>query len=344
MKIWIDARICGEWEYYENFIVELLRAFIGENHEHEIVVYTQNNLKLNRLSFIDDITACKIFEKQKFGLMIFFDYHIPRGYKWDFIVLIESLKEVFFPKHHWLHRKIHGYKLSRAIEKSKSVLVLDTGTSLELNERLNISEDKIKKIHGFFPKYQSLSKSPITSDIKTKHNLRWEYLIYDSGSEIHNNFERILKTIKKLRDNNIRLYIIILCEATTKDLDLRGKVIEYDISDQILFLWAIPVDSESAYYEQSLGVIFSSIYESFPFNFSKAITYNCPIFANEIPANLEIMGDHISYLDPLSIHNMVSTLWDAIKKKPKNDYSDILLKYSSMHSAKELLEIIDKQN
>jgi hypothetical protein len=79
--------------------------------------------------------------------MIFFDHHIPYGYKGDFVVLLESLKEVFFPKKQWFHRKFYSYKLKRAIEKSSQVITLDTGTALELNERLNVQEEKISRIH-----------------------------------------------------------------------------------------------------------------------------------------------------------------------------------------------------
>jgi hypothetical protein len=87
-------------------------------------------------------------------------------------VLLESLKEVFFPKKQWLHRKIYSYKLKKAIEKSKSVMTLDGGTALELNERLNVPEDKISRIHGFFPGYNLDSNSPLEIDIKVKHNLK----------------------------------------------------------------------------------------------------------------------------------------------------------------------------
>lgn len=344
MKIWIDARICDEGWYYSEFICELVDAFVKQNSEHDIVVYKKNNCKFNRFSLFDDIKAKKLFDAEGFVLMIFFDHHIPHGYKWEYIVLLESLKEVFFPKKQWLHRKMYSYKLSKAIEKSKQVLTLDTGTALELNERLNIPEDKISRIHGFFPQYSIDSNSPIQIDVKTKHNLKGEYLIYDSGNEVHNNFERILKTIKLLKDSWIFVYIIILCDSTNSDLDIRSKVIQYNITENILFLWNVPKSDEKSYYSQSLGVIFSSIYESFPFHFSKALAYNCPIFANEIPRNKDVMWESISYLDPLSIHNMRDKISHFIQNTITPDYSEILNNYSPLFSAKELSERIGIKN
>lgn len=341
MKIWIDGRICDENTLYARFCEELIEAFIAENSEHEIIVYRKSNLNLRRDAYIDTITAGKIFNKELFAFMVFFDHHVPRKYTGEYSIILEWLKEIFFPKKQWLHRKIHSFKLTKAIEKSKNVIALDGATALELNERLNIAENKIRKIHGFFPTYQILDTPVVHADIKTKHNLRGEYLIYDSGNELHNNFERILKTIKKLKDSWVIVYIIILCDATTKDLDIRWKVIEYDIANQVLFLGQVSKDIEHLYYQQSLGVIFSSIYESFPFQFVQALAYNCHIFANDIPANSQVMWESISYLDPLSIHNMRDVIVEYITQREKVDYSKALKGYSAHASAQELSEILE---
>ncbi len=332
MKIWIDARICDENGYYSLFVQELIESFIAQNTQHEIIVYRKHNLPIDRHSLFTDLQERKIFEKEKFALMVFFDHHVPYGYKGDYIVLIESLKEVFFPKKKWIQRYIFQWKLKRAIEKALKVFVLDGGSAMELNEQLNISEEKIEQIPGFFPKYITPG-TQLSIDIKAKHNLRGEYLIYDSGNEVHNNFDRILKTLKNLKEKGIILNIIILCDETTKDIDIRNTSLEYQISDQILFLGSGSPELEEAYYTQSLGVIFSSIYESFPFQFVKALHYKTRIFANNIPANKNVMGEHILYLDPLSIHHMADTIAASIGKKSHPHYEHISESYAAMISA-----------
>lgn len=80
-------------------------------------------------------------------MMIFFDHHIPYGYKGNFTVFIESLKEVFFPKKKFFARRSYQHKLQKAIKHSEHVLVMDGGSALELNESLNVPEEKIAKIH-----------------------------------------------------------------------------------------------------------------------------------------------------------------------------------------------------
>lgn len=361
MKIGIDGRICDDWGYYGEYACHLIEAFCEKYRDCEIIVYRdkkalisgkltelphtiQKNISYKRDSILPDSRAKKLFEKEKFALMIFFDHHVPKGYSWDFYVMVENLKEIFFPKKKWLHRKIYALKLTRAIAKAKKVMVLDWGTALELNERLNIKEDLITKVPGFFPELHTPDIPEIKIDIKVKHNIRWEYLIYDSGNEIHNNFERILKTIKKLKDTGTIVYIIILCDATTKDIDIRNTALSLWITQQILFLWAVSSDIESSYYTQSKWVIFSSIYESFPFHFAKAIHYKTPIFANDIPANKDVMWTTIHYLDPLSIHNMADTISENISCNTVSNYGDIRHAYNPISSATRLGSVITTKN
>lgn len=296
------------------------------------MVYTKKNLPIERKSLFTDLKERKVFEKEQFGLMVFFDHHIPQGYKGNYIIFLESLKEVFFPKKQWIHRHIFQWKLQKAIEKAQKVYMLDGGSAMELNEQLNIPEEKIDQIPAFFPKYTTPG-TQLQIDIKTKHNLRGDYLIYDSGNEIHNNFDRILKALKNLKEKGCILHLVILCDETIRDIDIRNTALEYRIADQILFLGNTSPELEQAYYTQSAGVVFSSIYESFPFQFLKAIHYQVAIFANNIPAHKNIMGEHIIYLDPLSIHNMADTLERAVKEKSRADYSTITTCYSSKQSA-----------
>lgn len=342
MKIGIDARICDEDNYYGDYVSKLIEEFCATS-EYEVIVYRTANLPHNRYNIFEELKTKKIFEKEKFALMIFFDYHIPHGYKWHFIVMIEGLKEVFFPKKKFFSRKVYQYKLQKAIEHSQKVLVMDTGSALELNERLNIVEDKIWKIHGFFPRYDRDSIQSLETDIKLKHNLRGNYLVYDSGNEVHNNFDRILKTLKKVKEQGIALYLMILCDETTKDIDIRNKALEYGISENIIFLGTPASELESSYYNQSSGVIFSSIYESFPFAFSKALSYNCKIFANDIPAIKDSMGKSISYLDPLSINNMSDTIISSLGNTQIPDYSEIFSRLNRTNSALELRNIIEEK-
>lgn len=222
-------------------------------------------------------------------------------------------------------------------------ICLDTHSPLELNEHLNISEESIGHIPGFFPKIHT-QKDNLEIDVRLKHNFKNPYLIYDSGNEVHNNFERILRSLKKLKEAGTPLNLIISCESTSSDLDIREKVIEYGLTWDIVFLGRIEQKFEASYYEQSHGVIFASIYESFPFHFSKALHYKKTILANDIRANREALNSGIVYLDPLSVHAMTDTLRTqraSTLDTTHANYTALHKKYTAKQTMVALLKHLD---
>lgn len=58
MKIGIDARICDEAGYYEQYVWELIIAFCQENSQHEITVYRGREVPLEIKNTV--FTVCKI--------------------------------------------------------------------------------------------------------------------------------------------------------------------------------------------------------------------------------------------------------------------------------------------
>ncbi|MCH8518676.1 glycosyltransferase [Candidatus Gracilibacteria bacterium] len=364
MKIGIDTRAQAQSQYYHDFITELMIELLGYNSEHHFIIYVEKGRdiapNIGEKDFPEHITlkelptqsfgvvglfqGKKVFEAEKFHMMIFFDTHfIPHGYTRPYILVLESLKDIFFPKKKWFERKLFSYKLKRSMKHCFKCICLDSHSPLELNEHLNISEENIAHIPGFFPKLES-QKEDLEIDVRLKHNFKHPYLIYDSGNEVHNNFERILKSIKKLKDMGSPLHLIISCDATSSDLDIREKVIEYKLTGNIVFLGNIEKKFESSYYKQSHGVIYSSIYESFPLQFSKGIHYKKILLANDIRAHKEIMGNTLKYLDPLSVHTMTETLREHIGQEleeTQKSYTSIMKQYNSRQSLEALLMYLE---
>jgi len=364
MKIWIDTRVKAQSQYYENFVYELIEELLNYNSEHHFVVYIDRSKELFQALSSHTLPAHitlkeigaktwwarsyfstkKVYEIEKFHMMVFFDAHsIPHRYTRPYIVILESLKDVFFPKKKWLERKLFTYKLKASMRHCYKCICLDSHSPLELNEHLNISEENIAHIPGFFPKLETQTEN-LEIDVRLKHNLKNHYLIYDSWNEVHNNFERILKSLKKLKEAGTPLNLIITCDATSSDLDIREKVIEYKLSWDIIFLWSLEQKFEASYYKQSHWVIFSSVYESFPFQFTKALHYKKTILANDIRANREVMDGSIIYLDPLSVHAMTDTLSKHRDKEladTSKSYTAYLKKYNSKITLTQLLQHLE---
>lgn len=361
MKIGIDTRVKAQSPYYHLFIAELLEEIANTPSEHEFSVFVEAwekeqfawkkieksehvqviILKKNKSLLQNNLQSKKIFEAKKFHMMLFFGSSVPLGYKRPYIIVMESLKEIFFPRKEWLARKIHTIQLKNAIKNSFQILTLDKHSPLELNDHLNISEEKLGSISWFFPQVPK-QEIPLDIDIALKHNLKAPYFLYDSWSEVHTNFDIILKSLKYLRESWVLVHILIICDQTTHDLDIRAKVIEYDLHTQIHFIGHVEAKLTRSYYEQSAWVLFTSIYESFPFQFSRAISYGARIFANDIPAHRDALWDQIIYLSPYSVHKVSQTLQDHLteRKNTPTRYAKSTL-WSAKNTLQELMYYIE---
>ena len=342
MNIWVDIRTHETSLHYARFVRQF--SHILEKHfwEQNTTLLTEDILPGWKNFFLRTISEKNILQKYDFDLVIFFHHQVPLWYKGKYIMILPHLKEVFFPKLWWLEHSLYMYTLHRSLKHAQKAITLDTWTALELNERLNIPEINIAHIPGFFPeKKDEHTEQIIKIDIHAKHNLQGAYLLYDAPHEIHNNFERILKVLKNINtDTSSPLSIIICCEFTSKDLDLREKVIEYGISEYVIFLWEIPENEKSLYYNSSLWVIYSSIYESFPFHMSTALQEWSQIFVNDIGVFREVFGDTALYLDPLSVHSMTETLRKKLLEKTQVSYETVLQKFHPENTKNELIKII----
>jgi glycosyltransferase involved in cell wall biosynthesis len=93
-------------------------------------------------------------------------------------------------------------------------------------------------------------------------------------------------------------------------------------------------------YKQSCGVIFPSLYESFPFRLSNPLYLQTPILASKLPNIEHIFGDSITYFSPISTSSILEAVKKFIDTDQKVDYSRILEKYTIEHTAKQITDII----
>jgi hypothetical protein len=112
--------------------------------------------------------------------MIFFNENKPIFYKKDYIVLIDSLKNIYFQDFdRYIDKTKYFFFLKNSIKNSKKIICLDENTTNEFVERFNIEERKITILKPFFPNLDILKESSnIKMDIRTKNNITNDFLIY----------------------------------------------------------------------------------------------------------------------------------------------------------------------
>jgi len=134
----------------------------------------------------------------------------------------------------------------------------------------------------------------------------------------------MLETMQKLARRVEKVHLIVLSETASKDVELRQKVLEYQIKNTILFLDGIKSSEKFFYYTGARAVLYPSIYESFCFDFISALSYGVPIIANDLKSTREIFGDSIHYANFLSAHRASERIEKFLNSgEGRRDYSEI---------------------
>ncbi len=356
MKIWVDLRFLKQDNLYSLFILEVVKELV-KNQKHNVIVYSNDNLELNSDNCKIELVKEKVwsigenlilnskFKKEKFDLMIFFNEYKPITYKEDYIMVIPSLQRLFFGPFKNSFSKYHYLRLLNSnLKNAKKIICFDKQTLWDLNERFNIKEDKIEIIKWFFPlKKENIEEEINKIDIKSRYNLKSDYIIYDSMESSIKNLDKVLLAIKKMREQWSLLNLLILWDDAWKNLEFRKLVLDYEISDLVFFVWEIDEKSKYNYYKQSIGLVFPNIYATFPFELNNALIFDTPIISNDLESIKESTLGELEHFNSLSNTDTLNALTSFLKKKKSINYNKILSDNSVEFYVKNLQEMIDNR-
>lgn len=347
MKIWIDVRNLSKTK--KNFCQDFINFFKSKNKENQLKIYA------DRLSEIDDINYSENFygflKEQTFFLkqllsdkndiVVSFDDTFPIFYKSKVIKIIPSLENILYPdleNTKFLKKYSYLFTIKKNLNNAWKIVCFSENTKRELNEKLNISEEKIFIINPFFSSSPEINSK---IDIKVKLSILWDYLIYDYNSQNNNNLKRVLEAIKELNKTKT-LNLVILWNENANNREIREMVINLDITKNIFFAWNPESKELWLYYKQSKWVIYPIIYDNFPITLNNAINYNTPIIASENIETKNVFWENIDYFSAISVTNMVKNI-DLFLQKDFGEvnYDYVKKEYNLEKFYSNLISIID---
>lgn len=146
--------------------------------------------------------------------------------------------------------------------------------------------------------------------------------------------------MQKLIKSGEKAHLLVLSESTSGDVDLRQKVLEYNIKDTILFIDTLKENEKYFYYTQAQAIFYPSIYESFCFDFITALSYGVPIIANDLKSTKEIFTEAIHYANFLSPHRASERIQLFLQSGEKRrDYGEIFTDMSGENCMKAFQKI-----
>jgi glycosyltransferase involved in cell wall biosynthesis len=355
MKIGLDLRFLKSNTCYERFIYDFAKTLVNRDEKNNYSFYVSKKLDIsakNLRGIIYDTPLNNYFAQKKFweflekteknDLMIFFGENIPSNYKGRYIFFLPSLEDMFYNYDKKLFKKyLYQKMLKSSLNFAEKIFVFDEDTKDELNERFNISEERIEIIPPFFS-FEEKKEDILSLDIKSKYWIKSDYLIYDGGAGSYKNIERIFEVFSTLVKEGKDISLVLFWDDVAKNLDLRHLVVYNNIQERVFFLGDLKDAEEKKFYTQSLGVLFPSLYEPFPFNLSKALFYDTPLLTSNIFSIQNIFQKKISYFNPLSRGDIQKSINDFVRKNHSIDYNEIKKQYTAENFTKNFLKFLNK--
>lgn len=355
MKIWLDLRFLKKWDYYSNFVFKLVQVFINNEKNNSYNIYLDlpfshinfwehtNNIVIKEKpwSIFEQANFLKVLNRDDNDLTIFFDYNKPTKFKWKNIIFLSNLVDFHYPPRKNLFKKyFENYLLNTNSKKASKIICFNELTKNEINDKLNIYEDNIKIVTPFFNQKEKKKEFEVDIDIRTKFNIKWDYILYSAWTWTYKNLDRIIEVFYEIKKADINLNLVFIDDESVKDLILRKQVIEKNILDKIYLIWNVSENEKSELYKNSLGIIFPPLYESFPFLLEDAINYNTPIISSNLKNIKNVFWDKIEYFNPTNNFDIYEKVIALTKNKKRPDFWDILNKYNISETYKELIKAI----
>lgn len=357
MNIWLDLRFLKKWDIYSNFVFKIIQLLIKENTEINYNIYvdfpfshinlwknTKNKIINEKpWSFKEQTNFLKVLNNNKNDLVIFFNYKKPFWYKKKYILVISDLAEFHYPPiKSFIQKYFDNFLLNNSTRNANKIICFNQNTKIELNDKLNISEDKIKILTPFYNKKNVIKSDPLNMDLNAKYNIKSDYFIYNAWHWNHKNLERLIEIFSNIKkEKSIEtLCLIILDDYTVKDVNIRKKIIDSDTSDVIYFIWNINDKEKEIFYKYSKWTIYPVLYESFPFLLEEPLNYNTKILASNLDNIKDIFWDTINYFSPSNNFDMYDKIISLSKAKKRPNYKKIFEENNLIDCSNKFINLI----
>lgn len=374
MRIGIDARLWNEsgvGRYTRNLVQELLTIdkknnyvlfVLDKDYENFQSLIKNEKLKIVKTdirwhSFSEQLKFSSVLNKEKLDLMHFPYFSIPIFYKKPFVVTIHDLIINHFPtgkaSTHIL--PIYSFKrgayelvLSRAIRKSKKIIVPSNATKKEITDHFRVLSSKIEVTYeGVFDNNAKFRRQNSTSRLRSGQESKTQnYFLYVGNAYPHKNLDRLIKAFMELKKEkrNDDLQLVFVGKEDYFYKKLKKKYIQ---EKNLIFLDFVTDEELSFIYRNAIALVVPSLMEGFGLTVLEAMQSSCFVLASDIQSFKEICYDVAIYFNPESTEDIKSKMEKilSLNRDEKESYIKLGLKrtkdFSWQKMAKETLKVYE---
>jgi glycosyltransferase involved in cell wall biosynthesis len=316
MRIGID----GRWFFRGNpsgkvIVRQLLRQLIVNHTEHEYFVFLprgdrnlvfplpNHRVHLLYLTGTNGLLNNCLFlpwraRKLELDVCLFF-YFSPLAGRYKKIVWINDIIFLKFPEYFTWKEKLYYWPM-RFLSRRADMICTLSQSEKERMVRFNYATaDKIDVVplgvdEGFVPLSEHAQNR--IREVRTTYGLPERFLLYVGRMNERKNILNLLKAVKALQDQNIKL--VLAGKVDWKMFDLQVKIKELALQDRVLLLGQVSEADLPVLYAQATIFCYVSFAEGFGLPPLEAMASGVPLVVSDRDSLPEVCAAAGSYIDP----------------------------------------------
>jgi glycosyltransferase involved in cell wall biosynthesis len=216
-----------------------------------------------------------------------------------FIVMVHDLIPVRFPKRFSPLTPYFRSYIPQVLKQAEHVICNSTATARDITDFYKISSNKI---------------TPILLAYDANHfkklnlpNNETPYLLYLGRQDPYKNLHRLIEAFAKISHSDIQLWL-----AGSPDKrytpKLQRQIEELGLRDRVKFLDYVSYQQLPILLNQSLALVFPSLWEGFGLPVLEAMACGTPVIASNLSSLPEVAGEAASLIDPYNVGELTAAM------------------------------------
>lgn len=209
-----------------------------------------------------------------------------------YIVTVHDVIPLRFPKRFSPLTPYHRYYIPEVLKQAEHIICNSATTARDITDFFQIQANKITPI----PLAYDANRFQCPKNSHTNHNS--QYFIYIGRQDPHKNIHRLIAAFAGLRDK--KDYQLWIAGSTDKRYTPRLQTLarELGVGEQVKFLDYVSAKELPTIINQSIALVFPSLWEGFGFPILEAMACGTPVITSNISSLPEVAGDAAMLIDP----------------------------------------------